>query len=212
MPPHAEHVWVRTNSPKAVRDTCCSRPMPPHCGQLTGAVPGSSPLPWHVSQAAATWNATLRVTPCAASASSIDTSAPDVGAPPAAPTRGEQVVAEERREEIRQAPQVERGRDVATVPQAVEAVAVVELASLGAGEHLVCLHDLLEPLVGVRGVRDVRMELAREAPKRLLDGGAVRVAADAEHVVVVPPHAGVNPRRTCSRRDATAPRRPRGRS
>ena len=60
-------------------------------------------------------------------------------------------------------------RDEATVPQAFEAVAVVERAPLGAGEHLVCLHDLLEPLVGVRGVRDVRMELAREATERLLD-------------------------------------------
>ena len=33
------------------------------------------------------------------------------------------------------------------------------------------------------------MELAREPAERLLDGRAVRVAADAQHVVVVPLHA-----------------------
>ena len=216
---HAAHARRTRNTSACARTRrrpCETRAAAVPCrrtaGSSTGRRPGLQPAAVARLASAATWNAMLRVTPCAASASSIDTSAPTSAPRRPRPLGSEQVVAEERREEVRQAPQVERGRDEATVPQAVEAVTVVELAALGAGEHLVCLHDLLEPLVGVRGVRDVRMELAREATKRLLDGGAVRVAADAEHVVVVPPHVGVSPRRTCSRRDARAPRQPRGQS
>ena len=94
----------------------------------------------------------------------------DVGPAPTTAGGSEKVVAEERREEVREAPQVERGRHEAAAPEAFEAVPVVELAALAAGEHLVRLYDLLEPLVGVGGLRYVRMELPSETSKCLLDG------------------------------------------
>ena len=211
MPPHAEQVCVRTNSPKAVRDTCCSRPIPPHFGQLTGVVPGSSAVA--VARLAGRRHAGTRCSasrpsppPTSSIVTSAPTSAPRRPRPPAA-NRSSPKNAEKRSEML---PEVERSRDEAAALQALEAVTVVELPSFGAGEHLVGLHDLLELLVGVRGVRYIRMELAREPTERLLDGRAVRVAADAEHVVVVPLHVAVSPRRRRSRRGARAPRQPSG--
>ena len=69
-------VWVRMNSPKTLRETCCSRPAPPHAEHCTGLVPGSAPLPSQASHGTATWNGTSFVTPRAASTSSIAISAP----------------------------------------------------------------------------------------------------------------------------------------
>jgi len=63
--------------------------------------------------------------------------------------------------------------------------AIVELPRLGLREHLVGLDRLLEPFLGVRCLRDVRVQLAREPSERLLDLDLVGVAADAEDFVVV---------------------------
>src|SRR5262245_23769267 len=114
----------------------------------------------------------------------------DVRATPRAPAGGEEIVAEERREEIAQASEIEGGRLEAAAPQAFEAVAVVELAALGARENLVRLDDLLKALVGIGGVRDVRVQLTRQPAECLLDRVDIGASPHAEHVVVVPPGRG----------------------
>ena len=63
--------------------------------------------------------------------------------------------------------------------------AVVGRALFRIGEHLVCLRDLAKPLVGLRRVRDVRVQLSRQRSKRALDLGVARVAANTEDVVVI---------------------------
>ena len=79
-PPQPGQVCERTNSPNAVRETCCRWPRPPQVAQTTGSVPGSAPLPRQVAQGTVTGIETSRLTPVAASASSISiraaTSAP----------------------------------------------------------------------------------------------------------------------------------------
>ena len=50
----AGQVPVRTNWPKTLWETCCTRPAPPHMSQVTGTVPGAAPLPPHVSHVCAT--------------------------------------------------------------------------------------------------------------------------------------------------------------
>ena len=77
----------------------------------------------------------------------------------------EEVVAEERGEEVGQAAEVELRRLEPAAPQPRVAEAVVEVARLGLREHLVGLDDLAEPLLGVRRVGDVGMQLAGEARK-----------------------------------------------
>src|SRR5512133_3790769 len=111
----------------------------------------------------------------------------DVGTTRSRAHRGrEEIVAEERREDVGQAPEVEVRRLEAPTAEAGVAEAVVQLPSLGLGEHLVRLHDLLEALVGVRSLGHVRMQLARQPAERLLDLCLVRVPADAQHLVVIP--------------------------
>jgi hypothetical protein len=65
------------------------------------------------------------------------------------------------------------------------AEAVIQLAPLGVREYLVRLDDLTEPLLRVRRVRDVGMELACEPPEGALDVVGARIAWDAEELVVV---------------------------
>src|SRR5205814_1716842 len=103
-----------------------------------------------------------------------------------ASAHAEEVVSEERREEVGEAAEIERARLEAAAAQTGVAEAVVELAPLGVREHLVRLHDLPETVFGVGRVGDVRMELAREPPERSLDVVGARVAADAQELVVVP--------------------------
>ena len=66
------------------------------------------------------------------------------------PAAAEEVVAEERGEEIGEVAEVERCRLKATAAQTRVSEAVVELAPLGVGEHLVGLDDLAEAMIGVR--------------------------------------------------------------
>ena len=63
--------------------------------------------------------------------------------------------------------------------------AVVELPGLGLREHLVRLDDLLEALVRVRRLGDVRVQLAREPPERRLMSASLAERVDAEDLVVV---------------------------
>ena len=102
----------------------------------------------------------------------------------AAPT-AEQVVAEERREEIAETAEVGVRRPEPTRAQAAVPEAVVERAGLVVREHLVRLGHLAKAHVRVRVVGDVRVKLPREAPEGLLDGDLVGVARDPEHLVVV---------------------------
>ena len=112
-PPHFGHVCVRTNSPKALRETCCTWPIPPHTSQALIVAPGSAPLPWQRVardrdlERDAHRDASRRVH--------------QVDLPPrrprrrrgraAAPRRArEQVVAEERGEEVGEVPEVEVAR------------------------------------------------------------------------------------------------------
>ena len=111
----------------------------------------------------------------------------DVGPTASAAPHGrrEEVIAKEGREQVREIPEVGLGRPEPATSQSGVAVPVVELPSLGVGEHLVRLDDLLEPLLGIGSVGDVRMHLPSQAPKRLLQLAFVGIATDAEHLVVV---------------------------
>ena len=97
----------------------------------------------------------------------------------------EDVVAEERAEQVAERAEVEARRPEPTGTKTGVAVAIVELASLGIGERLVGLGDLAEAHLGVRHVGDVRMELARELAEGLLDRLLVRVAGNSEELVVI---------------------------
>ena len=111
----------------------------------------------------------------------------DVCAAPAAasPSAAEDVVAEERGEEIGEVAEVERCRLKATAAQTRVSEAVVELAPLGVGENLVGLDDLAEAMIGIRLVRHVGVHLAGEAAERALDLLGVRGSRHAEKLVVV---------------------------
>src|SRR5262249_16237366 len=109
----------------------------------------------------------------------------------AAERRPERVAAaEERVEDVRErAEALEAGLEAARAEPLV-AVAVEDLAALGVGQDLVGLGRLLELLLGVRIVPvHVRVQLARELAKGLLDLGLVGVAGDAENLVGIPLHA-----------------------
>ena len=66
----------------------------------------------------------------------------------AAPVAGEQIVPEEGREDVGQVREVEVARRVAAALEACVAVAVIQLARLGLGEHLVRLGN--GPKAGLR--------------------------------------------------------------
>ncbi len=148
------------NSPKTVRETRCSRPLPAQSEHSTGLVPGSAPFP---SQAATRDGDLVRHLPLDAlrRLDELDLElGPDVRATScaaAASAGAEQVVAEERREEVVQVGEVEVGREAAAA-EAFVAETVVDLAPLRAREDFVGLDDLLEPLLGIRRVGDVRVQ------------------------------------------------------
>ena len=98
----------------------------------------------------------------------------------------EQIVAEERGEEIGEAAEVERRRREPAALQAGVAVPVVELSGFRLREHLVGLDDLAEALLGVRLVGNVGMQRAGQPAERLLDLGLPGGALDPEDLVVVP--------------------------
>src|SRR3954451_7128787 len=106
------------------------------------------------------------------------------GAPSAAGS-AEQVVAEEGGEDVGDAPEVEVAGREAAAAQPGMAVAVVELARLRVGQHLVRLGDLAEPRLRIRLARDVGVQLARELPERALDVLLVPSARNLEQLVVI---------------------------
>ncbi len=73
-------------------------------------------------------------------------------------------------------------------PQPVLAVAVVGAPLVLVTEHLVCLRDLLEPLLRVVGLVLVRVELERHFPVGLLDILLGRAGLHAQHAVVILSH------------------------
>ena len=187
-PSQRGHVPERTICPRIVRETCWTRPTPAHAGHVIGEVPGAAPVPPQGSQVRAAWTWTSSVVPVTTSARSISTCATRSG-PRAGPRRGlarraEEGLAEERREDVRQAAEVgHRGEPAAAHARVPEAV--VELPPLGIGEHLVRLRHRTEPRARVRVVAHVGMELARETAERALDLRVARVPGDAEQLVVV---------------------------
>ena len=152
-PPQVGHVCVRTNSPKTLRETCCSRPdaaarragrhLAARLGPVAAAVRArDGDLERHLARRA------LR------RFDELDLHGRRRGRRRAsAPRPAEQVVAEERREEIGEAAEVEVARLEAAAAQARVAVAVVELARLRLREHLVRLDDLAEAVVARRARR-----------------------------------------------------------
>ena len=97
----------------------------------------------------------------------------------------EQVVPEERAEEVAEVAEIEVARLETAGAEPRMAVAVVELARLGIRERLVGLRHLAEAELGVRLAGDVRMELPRELAESLLDRLLVGGPRDAEQIVVV---------------------------
>ena len=179
---------VRTNCPKTLCETCWTRPAPPQTSQVTGTVPGAAPLPPHVSQVWATRVGTLTEIPLYASASADLGARDDVAAarrPAAACLLAEERLAEERAEDVGEVAEVEVRRREPTAAEAFSPVAVVGRAAFRVGEHLVRLGRLAEPLLGVRLLRNVGMELARELAERPLDVGIRGATVDAENLVVV---------------------------
>src|SRR5262249_13868271 len=102
-----------------------------------------------------------------------------------APSAAEQVLAEERREEVAERVDVEVCGLEATRAQAGVPVPVVELAGLGGRERLVRLGRLAEPSLGLRAVGDAGVQLAGELAEGLLDLLVARRPRDAEYLVVV---------------------------
>ena len=158
---------ARTNSPKMPRETWCSRPDPSQRSHLIGFVPGSTPSPPHVAHGTAASKGTPTVTPAAA-VDQLDLHlGRDVGAAlaraAAAHRRAEDVVAEERAEEVAEAADVDVRRREPTRPQAGVTVAVVERTRLGVGEHLVGLAHLAEADLGLGLARRRRDEAGARA-------------------------------------------------
>ena len=98
--------------------------------------------------------------------------------------------AKEGGEDVVHAKAAEDVGDVNTcAPEAAEAVWVAITVVVGAlllvGEHRVRLVDLLELLLGVRGLVHVRVKGPGLLEKRTLDGPGVRITVNAKHLVVV---------------------------
>ena len=133
-PPHCGHACVRTNSPNTLRETCCSRPVPL---QVVADACSRARL-GAVASAARARDGDVERDVAARPRRCLDELDLDLRrdvarrGPGAAPAGAEEVVAEERREEIGQAAEVELRRAEAAAPQPRVAVAVVELARLGA--------------------------------------------------------------------------------
>ena len=109
----------------------------------------------------------------------------DVCTARAAAAARQHVVAEERREEVGEAAEVELPGLEAAAAQARVAVAVVERARLRLGEHLVRLDDLAKAVVRIGRVGDVGVQLAGKRAKGLLDLRLGRVAPYSEELVVI---------------------------
>ena len=113
----------------------------------------------------------------------------DVGAAASTRARGdaEDVLSEERGEDVGEVAEVERRRAEAATLETGMAESVVKAAGLGLREHLVRRDRFAEALLGVGLGRDVRVQFPREPAERSLDLGIARRPADTEDLVVVTP-------------------------
>ena len=91
----------------------------------------------------------------------------------------EEIVSEERCEDVRETPEVGEDRLEATSCEARLPEAVVGRSALGVGQHLERLGDVSEPPLRVGLGGDIGVELARERAERALDLGVARSARDA---------------------------------
>ena len=173
-PPHSGQLRCWTNWPKTFRETLRTIPDARRTSSTRAApVPGSAPVAPQRSHGRATSTGTvagdarerllevdlddgLEVGPARGRRRSLRSAA-------------EEVLAEERREDVGEVPEVGERRLEAAAPEPGVPEAVVRRAALRVGEDLVRLGDLAEALVGVRGRRDIRVELARERAERTLD-------------------------------------------
>jgi hypothetical protein len=101
------------------------------------------------------------------------------------PADAEEVVTEERGEEVGETAEVEGTRLEAAAAEPGVTEAVVQLTPLGVRQDLVRLNHLAETLFRVGGVGDVGMQLARKPTKSTLDVVGAGGALDAEQLVVV---------------------------
>ena len=69
LPRHFGQGCCRANNPCDVATT----PLPPHCGQRFGAVPGAAPVPWHVWHASSSSTGTVDCNPFNESSNEICT-------------------------------------------------------------------------------------------------------------------------------------------
>ena len=170
-------------------------PRPLHSGQMTGAVPGRAPVPAHSRQAAIISTGTFASAPRSESSNerctSASTSRPRIGWRAVRVRARVAAAAEHPAEDVADVAEVEVAEvDVRAAgragPPVLRAEAVVLLALLRIGEHVVRALHLLEALLRLLVARvRVRMMLAREPAVRLLDlvvGGAL---LHAERVVRV---------------------------
>src|SRR6266540_3606013 len=133
------------------------------------------------------------------------------------PPQSSHIVAEERGEDVGEAPEVERGRTESSAAQARVPEAVIEIPRLGLREHLVGLDDLAKALVGIGGSRDVGVQLTREQAEGPLDLSLARGTLEAEDLVIIAPGRRHYPKRSQGtsclrkrfRRSARAHARPR---
>ena len=172
VPPQRGQFWVRMNSPNALREICWMRPAPWQTSHVRrpGAGLDAVAVAHRARHAEMHRHLALRA---AGRGLEVDLDVDEhvLAAPPPRSRSGaaEDVLAEEGREQVGEAAEVERrGREPAA-PQARVPEAVVELAALGIREHLVRLDDLLEARLRVGLLRDVGVQLAGEPAERLLD-------------------------------------------
>ena len=212
VPRQRAHGCARMNSPSAVRVTCWMRPVPPQSSHVETGVPGWTPSPPHSAQRNRDLNRHFaRDAGCRVFEVDLDLRR-DVGSAraPRPGRHAEDVVAEEGREDVGEASEVEGRRLEPAAAQPGVTEAVVQLPGLGLREHLVRLDDLLEALVRVGRIGYVRVQLAREPPECTLDVGFAGRAPDAEHLVVVATGVAISSLRTPLRRSERARARPLG--
>src|SRR6266404_831010 len=147
-------------------------PRPLHSGQMTGAVPGCAPVPPHSRHATVSSTGTFGLAPRART-----------GTARAAAEDAAEQVADVEAAEVEVA-EVDVRSARGTGPPVLRAVAVVLLALLLIGKHVVGRLHFLEALLGLLVARvPVGMMLTRELPVRLLDLVLRRVLRNAEAVV-----------------------------
>ena len=177
--------WLVTTLPRRLRTWRWTCPAPWQMSQVTGEVPGWQQDPVHVSHRTAVSTSSSR---CVAEDDVLELErdadervlaalAPRARPPGSSAAR----CAEERLEDVAEAAEALG----AARPAERRVAHVVARALLRVAQHVVRVRHELEPLRRVGARVHVRVQLAREAPVRLLDLIRRRVARDAENLIVV---------------------------